>query len=103
MDAPTTETPTIDGEDNELVLRIASWNIQTLGKKFLHGNLAVLRAFAEVLLRTHADLIALMEVMEKGGCKAVMRIAAEMCALSGQTWLARFPGEFARGRWSWRR
>ena len=75
-------------------LRVASWNIKTLGKQFHHRQLSVVRLLAAIMLRMRADVICLMEVMEGFGPKHAVDIVEEMKKMSATQWRVRFPGTY---------
>ncbi|MYM97778.1 hypothetical protein [Duganella vulcania] len=75
-------------------LRVASWNIKTLGKQFLHQEPAVTTLLAAIMLRMNADVICLMEVMEGFGPKHAVSIVEKMKELSDTPWRLRFPGTY---------
>jgi hypothetical protein len=75
-------------------LRVASWNIKTLGKQFHHKQPAVTTLLAAIMLRMDADVICLMEVMDGFGLKQAVAIVEEMKAISGTPWRVRFPGTY---------
>ena len=77
-----------------LPLRVASWNIKTLGKQFHHNQPAVLKLLAAVMLRMDADVICLMEVMEGFGPKHAVNIVEAMNENSDTQWRVRFPGTY---------
>jgi endonuclease/exonuclease/phosphatase family metal-dependent hydrolase len=83
-----------DENDDITPLRVASWNIKTLGKQFHHNQPAVTKLLAAVMLRMNADVICLMEVMEGFGLKHAVSIVEEMNQISTIRWRVRFPGTY---------
>lgn len=84
----------VDQNDAITPLRVASWNIKTLGKQFHHNQPAVTKLLAAVMLRMNADVICLMEVMEGFGLKHAVSIVEEMKKISTIRWRVRFPGTY---------
>ncbi|GJI93595.1 hypothetical protein RugamoR57_03130 [Duganella caerulea] len=83
-----------DNADNAPPLRVASWNIKTLGKQFHHQEPAVTALLAAIMLRMNADVICIMEVMEGFGLKHAVSIVEKMKELSETPWRVRFPGTY---------
>ncbi|GGZ04687.1 hypothetical protein ACFFTM_03045 [Pseudoduganella plicata] len=79
---------------NVIPLRVASWNIKTLGKQFHHKEPAVIRLLAAIMLRMNAHVICLMEVMEGFGLKHTVGIVEAMKQMSVTRWRVRFPGKY---------
>jgi len=75
-------------------LRVASWNIKTLGKQFHHQEPAVTTLLAAIMLRMDAEVICIMEVMEGFGLKHAVSIVEKMKELSDTPWRVRFPGTY---------
>ncbi|MGH1345973.1 MAG: hypothetical protein ACRBN8_30695 [Nannocystales bacterium] len=92
--ADSSDSSQSDEEDREGRIRVASWNIKTLGKQFLHRHESVQRVFAALLARIDADVIALMEVMEGFGVYTAVKIFELFNRMSPRPWRIRFAGEY---------
>lgn len=75
-------------------LRVASWNIKTLGKQFHHREPEVITLLAAIMLHMNADVICIMEVMDGFGLKHAVSIVEKMKELSDTQWRVRFPGTY---------